>query len=72
MNVFRHRPFVWLWSLRCGWLLWRHWNAPKGHGGRYTFVQCVNYAASLSEMMDDAGFISPSEAIDEDRHYWTE
>lgn len=72
MNLFRYRPFVSLWQLRCGWLLWRYWNAPKGHPDRHTFWQAVNYAASLSEMMDDAGFLSPSEAIAEDRHYWTD
>ena len=72
MNVFCHRPFVWLWNLRCGWLLFRHWNAPKGHEAHSTFAQCVNYAASLAEMMDDAGFLYPSDAIAEDRHYWTD
>lgn len=67
----RQKWFLALWSLRTGWLLWYKWNAPRGHEARCSLIQQIQYAWCLTDMMED-GYMSPSEAIDEDRHYWTD
>lgn len=61
-----------LWQIRTAWLLYKHYNAPKGDANRASFRQSYNYACSLSEMLDEPGedYISPNEAISIDRQYW--
>lgn len=73
-EIVRRRPFRWAWQAKCAFLLYSKWNAPKGHEARATMRQQWSYAGSLAEMLDEAeeGYLSPSEAIDEDRQYWDE
>lgn len=73
-EIARRRPFRWAWQAKCAVLLYTKWNAPKGHEARATIRQQWSYAGSLTEMLDEAGegYLSPSEAIDEDRQYWDE
>lgn len=73
-EIVRRRPFRWAWQAKCAWLLYRKWNAPKGHEGRASLWQDWTYARSLAEMLDEPGdgYLAPSEAIDEDRHYWSD
>ena len=71
MELAKYRPFIWLWQARNAWLLYRRWNAPRGHEARASVYQQWLYARTLSDMLDD-GPMFPSDAIDEDRQYWDE
>lgn len=64
--------FRFVWSIPTAWQLYRKWNAPVGHPCRHTLYQQWQYAMGLSEMLIDEDYISPSDAISEDRHYWSE
>lgn len=66
------RPLRWLWQAKCALILHRRWNAPVGHPDRIALLGCWGYAAGLAEMLDEPsyGYLSPTEAIDEDRYYW--
>jgi hypothetical protein len=73
-EVAKRRPFRWAWQAKCAALLYTKWNAPKGHEARSSIRQQWSYAGTLAEMLDEAGegYLSPSDAIDEDRQYWDE
>ena len=71
-EIAKRRPFRWAWQAKCAVLLYTKWNAPKGHEARSTLWQEWIYARGLAERLDEAGegYLSPSEAIDDDREYW--
>ncbi|RXD05538.1 hypothetical protein EQZ23_10795 [Sphingomonas sp. UV9] len=71
MGLAKYQPFRSLWCARTAWLMFRDWNAPKGHEARMTLMQGWQYATSLAEMLD-MGPMLPTEAIAEDRQYWDE
>lgn len=73
-EIVKHRPFRWLWIIATAWQLYSRWNAPRGNICRMTFWQHLQYANSMAEMLDTPGegYLSPSDAIDEDRHYWSD
>lgn len=66
------RPLRWLWQARCALILHRKWNLEPGNPNRVSLLGNWHYAASLAEMLDETnwGYLSPVEAIDEDRQYW--
>lgn len=72
----RLSQFAWfrvLWSIPVAWLLWTKYNVPRGHHNHMSLYEEWQYALGLSEMLTLEGeYISPSDAIAEDSHYWTD
>ena len=65
------RIFRVFWAIPVAWALHFKWNAPYGHEMYNSMYRDWIYAFALSDMLND-GYLSPSDAIDEDRHYWTD
>lgn len=71
-EIVRHRPFRWIWQIKCAWLLHRQWNAPHGHVDRSSLWGSWQFAGGIVELLDESGegYMSPSEAIHSDSEHW--
>lgn len=69
-GLVRYQPLRALWRARVAWLLYSRWNRPLGDPYRMSLLEEWRYAFGLAEMLDDFGYLSPAEAIDEDRYNW--
>lgn len=70
-EIMRRRPFRWFWRLRATLIIHRHfpWNEwGEPYGWRSNWIYSETLASYLDDDCDD--YLSPREAIDEDRQYW--
>lgn len=70
-EIMRRRPFRWLWRLRAAIILHRFFpynerGEPNGWQSNWQYSETL--ASYLDDECDD--YLSPADAIDEDRQYW--
>lgn len=67
-EIMRRRPFRWLWRLRATVIMHRFFPLDE-QGEPNGWLSDWRYSETLASYLDD-DYLSPRDAIDEDRQYW--